>query len=219
MNTHLHLLEAMTMYYLLTKDKIAWERLLELVFIQSNAVVRKTIGACTDKHRENWIPLNGPAHDRVSYGHDLENLWLLIEACNAAGISNGPLLDLCQTLFRYSMRYGFDREHGGFYHTGPINAPADRREKIWWVQAEGLVSALKMYELTGNDIYFARFSQTLDWIVKHQADWQHGDWHAKLSEKGRPSGDKAGQWKSPYHNGRAMIKCLELLHSFMASIN
>ncbi len=214
MNTHLHLLEALTMYFLLTGDRVARERLIDLVFIQSNAVVRKTIGACTNEYRQNWIPLNGPAHDRVSYGHDLENLWLLTESCNAAGISSGPLLDLCQTLFQYSLRYGFDREQGGFYHTGPINAPADRREKIWWVQAEGLVGALKMYELTRDDVYIACFSRTLDWIVRHQTDWQHGDWHAQVSEKGRPSGDKAGEWKCPYHNGRAMIECLGLLRPF-----
>jgi mannose/cellobiose epimerase-like protein (N-acyl-D-glucosamine 2-epimerase family) len=89
MNTHLHLLEAITIYYLLTKDRTVWERLIEMIFIQSNAVVRKTIGACTDKHERNWAPLkkNG---NRISYGHDLENIWLLIEACNTAGISNGP---------------------------------------------------------------------------------------------------------------------------------
>ena len=28
-----------------------------------------------------------------------------------------------------------------------------------------------------------------------------------------PSGDKARPWKGPYHNGRAMIRCLELLES------
>ena len=218
LNTHVHLLEALTPYYSLTKDRIARERLIELIFLQSNAVVRKTVGACTDKYHLDWTPLDGAGYDRITYGHDLENVWLLIEACNAAGISNGPLLDLYRTLFNYSLQYGLDREHGGFYYTGPFNAPADSQAKIWWVQAEGLVSALQMYRLTGEMLYFNCFSKTLDWIVRHQADWEYGDWFAQIGENGKPSGDKAGNkegaWKSPYHNGRAMIKCLELLLSF-----
>jgi len=43
------------------------------------------------------------------------------------------------------------------------------------------------------------------------ADWDGGDWFASISEDGVPSGDKAGSWKSPYHNGRAMIECLDIL--------
>ena len=50
MNTHLHLLEAMTTFYRASKLPLARERLLELINIESNAVVRKEIGACTDKY-------------------------------------------------------------------------------------------------------------------------------------------------------------------------
>lgn len=214
MNTHLHLMEAIMTYYLVARDRISRERLIELILAQSNAVVRKGIGTCTDRYQRNWMPLYGPDYDRVSYGHNLENIWLLIEACNTAGISNGPLLNLYRMLFSYALQYGFDREEGGFYYTGSFNAPADRREKVWWVQAEGLVSALQIYSLTGEEVYFNCFSKTLDWIVKHQVDWEHGDWHAQVSKSKKPSGDKAGAWKSPYHNGRAIIRCLELLSSF-----
>ena len=54
-------------------------------------------------------------------------------------------------------------------------------------------------------------------IMKHQVDWEYGDWHARVSATGKPSGDKAGVWKSPYHNGRAMLQCLRLL-SFLDEI-
>ncbi|MGH7806660.1 MAG: AGE family epimerase/isomerase [Thermodesulfobacteriota bacterium] len=211
MNTHIHLMEAIMMYYLIIKDQIAMERLIELIFVLSNTVVRKTVGACTDKYQHNWIPLFKPGYDRVSYGHDLENIWMLIEACNTAGIPNSLLLDLYRTLFNYALQYGFDRKEGGFFESGPLNAPANKKDKIWWVQAECLVSALQMYSLTRDEVYFNCFYQTLGWIVKHQADWEHGDWYAQVAENGKPSGDKAGAWKSPFHNGRAMIKCLELL--------
>jgi len=213
MNTHLHLLEAITNYYLLTQESTVRERLIEMIFINSNTMVRKTVGACTDKYHRDWTPLSGPSYDRVSYGHDLENVWLLIEACNVVGISNSVLIDLYRTLFAYALRYGFDQNKGGFYDSGPYNTSADKRDKIWWVQAEGLLSALQMYCLTGEEIYRHCFSQTLHWIIKYQTDWEHGDWHAHIARNGKRYGDKAGAWKSPYHNGRAMIRCLELLTS------
>ena len=74
MNTHLHLLEAMTTFYEFTKDTLARKRLIELILVNSNSVVRKDIGACTDQHLENWQPLTGPEHQRISYGHDPRQL-------------------------------------------------------------------------------------------------------------------------------------------------
>ena len=62
-----------------------------------------------------------------------------------------------------------------------------------------------MYRLSGEEVYWNCFSRTLDWIVNHQADWQHGDWYEKVDQDGKVSGVKAGPWKAPYHNGRAML--------------
>ena len=211
MNTHLHLLEAITTFLTLSDEPVARERLIELILVNSNSVVRKDIGACTDKYLENWQPLHGPNYQRISYGHDVENIWLLMEACKTAGISENLLSDLYRTLFKYALRYGFDRKQGGFYDSGLFNAPADRREKIWWVQAEGLVASLQMYRLTGGQLYWDCFTLVLDWIVKRQVDWQHGEWYEMVDDQGSASGVKAGPWKGPYHNGRAMLRCLDLL--------
>lgn len=211
MNTHLHLMEAFTTYYRATNEPLARERLIELVRIESNTVVRKWLGACTDKFTHSWKPLRGPNYDVVSYGHDVENIWLLIDACDALGVSNMPLMDLYDTLFDYSLKYGYDEVNGGFYNTGPFNEPATDRTKVWWVQSECLVTPLEMYRLTGNEKYYRIFRKTLDWIMNHQVDWKNGDWHANVSEEGKSSGGKAHAWKSPYHNGRAVIRCLETL--------
>jgi mannose/cellobiose epimerase-like protein (N-acyl-D-glucosamine 2-epimerase family) len=211
MNTHLHLMEAMTAFYRANPLPLARERLLELITIQSNAVVRKKIGACTDRYARDWTPiLEGPGAV-VSYGHDLENVWLLADAADAAGIPNAPHLDLYRTLFDYSLQYGYDRDRGGFYESGPFNQAADRRDKTWWVQAEALVSALYMYRLTGEQKYREVFVKTLDFIDRFQTDWTHGEWHPTVTPAGEGKGDKANAWKAGYHNGRAMIECLELL--------
>jgi mannobiose 2-epimerase len=213
MNTHLHLLEAITAYYLLTKDVDAKARLAELTVIQSNTILHKSIGACRDRHHKDWIPLDDSKYNRISYGHDLENIWLLIETCIAIDLSNHLLLDFYRTLFDYSLRYGFDYKRGGFYFSGPFNRPADDKKKNYWVQAESLIAALQMHRLTERSIYLNCFCKTLDWLENYQIDWNSGDWYTDISSKGIPSGDKAGIWKAAYHNGRAMLKCLELLKS------
>jgi cellobiose epimerase len=218
LNTHIHLLEAITVYYNLTKDSRAKERLIELIYIQSNSVVRKNFGVCTDKHTHYWRPLYEPGRVFVNYGHDLENIWLVIEAFKTLGLSNYLLTDFYSTLFDNSFRYGFDKKKGGFFYGGPLNQSADKLGKLWWVQAEGLIASIYLYSLTREKIYFDCFSNTLDWITEYQVDWEFGDWYALVRKNGKPEGDKAGNkngaWKTPYHNGRAMIKCLELIQSF-----
>jgi cellobiose epimerase len=209
MNTHLHLMEPLTTYFQASEEEWAKERLLELIQIQSNAVVRKHEGACTDKFTRDWQPVSSPEFDVVSYGHDLENIWLLMHACDAAGLHNGPFMNLYRTLFDTSYRYGYDQGNGGFYYTGPFGQNATNTTKIWWVQAEALVAALEMYFCTEEKLYFDCFTHTLNWIDTMQTDWQHGDWHANVPDSRDPKEGKAHSWKGPYHNGRAMIRCIK----------
>jgi cellobiose epimerase len=211
MNTHLHLMEAMTTFYRASKLPLARERLIELINIESNTVVRKDLGACTDKYETDWTPLLEGEFARVSYGHDLENIWLLIDACDAAGLSNYPLKDLYRTLFDYSLRFGYDNDKGGFYDSGPFNKPADRLSKVWWVEAEALVSALYMYRSTRDRKYLDVFDKTYQFIDEYQVDWEKGEWHQQINPDGTRQGDKAHPWKAGYHNGRAMIECLQIL--------
>jgi cellobiose epimerase len=211
MNTHLHLLEAFTTLYLAAPSPLVRERLLELVTIQTNAVVRKRLGACTDEYRPDWTPVLTPEAARVSYGHDIENIWLVADAIDALGRSNAPLVDLYRALFTYSRTHGYDERDGGFYDSGPFDAPADRRDKIWWVQAEALVSALTMYRLTGDRHYADVFTQTWRWTHTRQTDWTNGEWFEIVGVDGTPRGGKAHRWKAGYHNGRALVEAIRII--------
>jgi len=214
MNTHLHLLEAMTTFYRASQLPLARERLLELINIESNTVVRKNLGACTDKYSQDWTPRLEGDYARVSYGHDIENVWLIMDACNAAGISDYPFMDLYQTLFKYSMQYGYDGRQGGFFYTGRFNTAADDRSKSWWVQAETIVSSLRMYERTKDPKYLSVFEITVAFIESKLVDWEVGEWYESISAQQVPQGDKASVWKAGYHNGRAMIECIEILKAW-----
>ena len=213
MNTHLHLLESVTTYYRATQSQTALQRLGELIIIESSSVLRKKLNVCTDKYERNWTPrLDAEKHwNRVSYGHILENIWLLADACRALDSSPYPLVDLFRDLWTYGLKYGYDAKYGGFWASGPFDAAADDRRKVWWVQAEAIVSALCMYRLTKDARYWDVFIKTYDFIDKYQTDWKSGEWHESVAPDLKPNGAKAHIWKAGYHNGRAMIECLEVL--------
>ena len=211
MNTHLHLLEAYAELVRAGGPSLARERLLELITIESNTVVRKELTACTDEYRRDWTPVVDEAAARVSYGHDLENIWLLADAVETAGGSNALLLDLYRRLFDYSKRHGYDEAAGGFFYRGRFDEAADERAKIWWVQAEALVSALTMYRLTREPAYASVFARTLDWVSTRQTDWTNGEWFAEVHPDGAVRGVKGDRWKEGYHNGRALIESLRVI--------
>ncbi len=212
MNTHLHLLEAFTTYLDAKESPFVRGRLEELMQIQSNAVVRKHLGACTDKHERDWTPITDGASGRVSYGHDIENVWLLADANRALGHSSYPLRDLFSALWDYALKHGYDSSQGGLYYAGEPGAPASNREKSWWVQSEVLVSALTMFELTGQPRFLDIFEQTWNLVRTKLVDRESGEWRARVPGPDSPGGDKANNWKAGYHNGRAMIECMKRLY-------
>jgi mannobiose 2-epimerase len=211
LDTHLHLLEGLAAYCRARKDPTAARRLAELVLILSSTVIHRPSGAGLNFYTRDWTPFSTPTHERVNYGHDVESLWLLADAARALGWSPALSRPFASATLTHALAYGFDRRRGGLYLMGYPQVPADRREKIWWVQAETLVATLWMYQQTRDARYRAYFERTLDWVWDHQADWRNGDWHMVVDSEGRPSGDKAHAFKTPYHNGRAILTCLELL--------
>ncbi len=212
MNTHMHLLEATAAYLRARPMPMVRQRLMELILILSGTVVRSDANACADEFTRDWSPFQ-PERTRVSYGHDLENAWLLIDACEAADCSPHPLLPRLGAIFAYSLSHGYDSRRGGFYESGPPRRMADRRDKVWWVQAEAAVCCLRLHRLTGDARYLSVFRGTYDFIELQQVDWVHGEWHGRVTTRGPAVEPKAHPWKTGFHNGRAMLECLELLKS------
>jgi len=217
MNTHLHLMEAFTTFYEATGHDLAGKRLSELLTINTNTVVRKKLGACTDKYAPDWQPLlDDESYRIVSYGHDVENVWLTMDAAAALDTSLHYYRDLYERLWDYSLSYGYDDDHGGFYFYGPFEEPATSRIKAWWVQAEALTSALRMYELTGEDRYADVFEETYDFVDEYHVDREVGEWHSGVTEDLEPVGRKGAMYKGAYHNGRALLECIETLERLAA---
>ena len=205
-NTHLHILEAFTTLYLFTKDQDVKKKLNDL----TDVFLNKMIGSRNYIHlryKKDWAPYGNPV---VSYGHDLEAIWLLMKALHALGREgeNDAIKKLI-TVGAHSAERGFDSSKGGYFEEGIPDGNVTKTKKVWWVQAEALGGLLQLYAWTHDAGYLDKINKTLDWIEKYQVIPNVGEWYSELNAEGipEPSALKAiaHVWKTPYHAGRALV--------------
>jgi len=216
-NTHLHLMEAFAELYRIWPDETLRRRLTELVHINANTVRFPGADCNVDAFWPNWRYVEEPRNLRASYGHDIECAWLVIDAARTLGMSPYLFRPWAETLCRYSLEFGYDKEYGGFYNGGPIGKAADDLKKTWWVQAEALPAMLEMYRTTGDIRYYEAFKQTLDFVEEHQMAPQ-GSWWAERERDGTASqnASRTSMWQGAYHSGRAMMVCIRWLDALAA---
>lgn len=219
MNTHIHLLEALTELYQVWPDPVLRER-----FESLRDVVRDRIclepGAMNLYFTNDWRPTS----DRDSYGHDVETAFLLLEASEALGQPDDAKTQrMAKMLVDHSLAAGWDDEHGGFYREGKMLASeADDTAKDWWVQFEGLNALLMMHELYGKDDprYFRAFEKQWRFIVDHQTDHERGGFYEQCARDGKVvRAAKAQRWKEGYHDGRALLNVTDRLRKLAGRAN
>ncbi len=211
-NTHLHLLEALAALYRAWPDPAVRARLDELVQINASTV-RHTVHSCNvDAWHPDWRVVDEPRNLRASFGHDVECVWLVLDAVRTLGRPEQLYRGWATALGDYSIRHGFDTTHGGFFYTGALGEDADDTRKEWWVQTEALVGMLDLYRLTGDARYYHAFAKTLDFVEHHQIA-PDGGWWATLNADGSPHANRSrsSMWQGAYHNGRALLWSAKIL--------
>ena len=213
MNSHIHLLEAFAALYEVWPDTFVKIRLQEVFEIVRDRIVVAP-GAQGLFFTQDWRPL--PDHD--SYGHDVETAYLLVEAEEILrGETSEDTWRIARQIVDHSLDYGWDTEHGGFFDGGGVFGPATRRDKVWWVQAEGLNALLLMHTRFGveTDRFWNAFLQEWAFISDHQIDRKHLGWFANLSEEGvsQPGANKGDAWTENYHQGRALMNVTKMLNA------
>ena len=88
-----------------------------------------------------------------------------------------------------------------------------KETSYWWVQAEALVGFMNAFTLTGNQGFKEVCQPIWTFIQRYHIDATHGEWHwlANHHQDSQSRIYKAGFWKAPYHNGRAMMELQHLL--------
>lgn len=204
-NTHIHLLESFTALYRTTGDELVKERLLELVDLVANKIVQPA-GYAHKEFLKNWQPFAEPL---VSYGHDLETVWLLMDALEALNKEDDQKIKArIKKMGRNSAFWGYDSVKGGYYEEGIPAGQVTRFDKLWWVQGEALPGLWQLYRLTGDSTYLDKMEGTMSWIEQYQKDQDFGDWYWGIDRNGNldvHGSDKGSEWKTSYHTLRALI--------------
>jgi mannobiose 2-epimerase len=204
-NTHIHLLEAFTSLFRLTRDPLVRARLEELARVTAT----KLLQPAGYVHKEFKLDFAPHGERVVSYGHDIETAWLLLDALDALGLSEDvALATAAVTMGANSARAGFDATNGGFFEEGLAGGAPNKLEKIWWVQAEALPGLFRLYQRTGDASYLEQLERTLSFIERYQSDAEFGGWYWGVTPDGKlgPRGDKKGEeWKASYHDTRALV--------------
>ncbi|MDQ8201707.1 AGE family epimerase/isomerase [Pelagicoccus sp. SDUM812003] len=206
MNNHLHLIEAFA-----NLQKIAPSDQ-----VKSSCV--KTLRVIADRIILPDTPRFGLFYDMdwnlidpvVSPGHDIEGSWLLWEAAEIVGHHDleeefkKRAIEMAELVYHT----GLDPKDGGVYDEFHLEHPQSET-KCWWPQAEGVVGFFNAYQLTGDKRFLNASVKIWEYIQSVFVDREFGEWIWGVKADGsRIAKEKAGPWKSAYHNGRA---CFEML--------
>ncbi len=147
MNTHLHVMEAFTNLLRVWRDDSLLERQKELLGVMMTHIISPETYHMTMFFDEAWTPKS----KNVSYGHDIEASWLLVES---TGVVGDAALDEQAKVLAVRMAQavydeGLDPDGAIVYESGPEGLVDSTKQ--WWPQAEAAVGFLNAYQLSGED--------------------------------------------------------------------
>jgi cellobiose epimerase len=128
-NSSIHLLEAFTELYEVWPDPLVRTRLEEMLLLIRDTIVTPR-GNLTLFLHSDWTPVSFQDSseasirqhhklDHVSFGHDVETAYLLLEASHVLGWKNDTVtLRIAKHMVDQALRYGWDAQAGGFYDEG-----------------------------------------------------------------------------------------------------
>lgn len=218
-NVHLHMVEALTPLYTLTRDVRHAERLRAVLrLVLERGVDRRDGFSINDRVTRDWQWRSSWRHPiGVSYGHGVELAWLTRLALDALGDDDGDAARTARRLVDHALQYGFDPAAGGIATFGPpIGAarrawylPREWRATRWWEQCEMLAGLIVAYDWFRAPAYLAAFVKQFE--------------HVRIPTAARGPGafDPAvwgsHDWKDPYHGVRALIQVATRLSPTMLS--
>ncbi|WP_053372291.1 AGE family epimerase/isomerase [Paenibacillus sp. FJAT-27812] len=209
MNTHLHVMEGYTNLYRVWKSDELRAKLKELIEITIKHIINEDNAHFILFFDEEW---NGKS-EHISYGHDIEGSWLLVEAAEVLGDKEllASAKAIAIRMAEATLNEGVDEDGGLLNEAGPEGFMDT--DKDWWPQAEAVVGFYNAYQMTGEDKYREAAVRSWQFIESFIVDKEHGEWFWSVKRDGTPSEniEKVSPWKCPYHNGRACFEMIERL--------
>jgi mannobiose 2-epimerase len=211
-NTHIHLMEAYTALYRATSDATVSARLNELIDVVATKLLQPS-NYVAQNFKVDWALVGNVF---VSYGHDLETAWLLLDAAQAAGRdAEAGVRAAALAMGRHSSERGLNAMTGAYNYEGvPNTATVTNTEHIWWVEFESLSGNYWLYRLSCDPVYLERLESTLDWIEARRdptGEWYWGNLpDGSIGPRGTNKGE---EWKASYHDLRALVFVGDWVHA------
>jgi mannobiose 2-epimerase len=209
-NVHLHLLEAYTGLMRAWPDSGLKGNLADLIDVMTTKILNPQSHHLHLFLDEEWRPEGS----EVSYGHDVEFSWLIVEAAEALG-DDAVLARVKAEAVKIaaaSLREGVDSDGGMMAEGNPSGVSNTFKE--WWPQAEAVVGLINAYQISHDPMFLTAAYQSWDFIDRRLIDHKNGEWFIGVAKDGRVTDSvKINFWKCPYHNGRSCLEMSERLRA------
>jgi mannobiose 2-epimerase len=223
-NTSIHLMEAFTTLYQVMPEPKVRKRLEELMLLIRDTMTSPK-GTLKLFFQADWTPIShsdssrnfiieNSYYDHVSFGHDIETAYLLIDASQTLyGKIDEKTLNIAKTLTDHALDNGF--AHGfygvydrGYYFNNSGKPEIIDRKKSWWAQFEAWHTLGIMATLFPEEpVYETAFAGLWNYIENELSDKINGGYFEFGIDEtpGAIQRPKAHNWKSNYHDGRALM--------------
>ena len=196
-NANMHSVEALIAAYEATDDTMFLARAKQIAHQFCNLLSASSDGQIWEHYDSNWqldwhYNIDKPDDLFKPWGfqpgHQVEWAKLLLQLDALA--PEDWYLPAAIRLFDTAIEKGWDHTYGGLvYGYGPDGTFADAH-KYFWVQAEAIATAWRLYQRTHNASYQAAYHRLWQWSWDHLVDHKNGGWYRIVAQD--------GSWLEPY---------------------
>jgi mannobiose 2-epimerase len=222
---HSGLLEAFTYLYHVWPDKRVSDQLAEIVDILCNRSILP-VGAHHQYYLADWTPVP----HLTWFGH---HFYIAYRLLRVARLLSGKekILVAARALIDHALRYGLDRQRGGFYFAGPGLEPLSLygqnlmiQNKVSWIQMGALKALLAFHGVAPEEKDYlqwfkAQWRFIQDWILDAACGGVYTSsleglpwWQRRWRSLAPASATRKGSdWKDSSHDGLALLYCASCL--------
>ncbi len=210
MNTLLHVLEAYTELYRVSRREEAGKQIRYLLDLLERKVYNREAGRQEVFFDRTWHSLI----DLCSYGHDIESAWLTDRALEV--LEDEEYTERISPITRQITENIYRRAYIDHSLVNEAENGVVDTTRVWWVQAEAVVGFLNGYQKSAGEEggprreYLEAAEDIWNYIKTYFVDKRKGsEWYWALDREKRPLDRPIVEpWKCPYHNGRM---CFEVI--------
>lgn len=205
MNTLLHVFEAYTELYRVSRDRACKDRLRVMLDLFADKIYDRGLGRQKVFFDREWNSII----DLYSYGHDIEAAWLIDRGLEILG--EPEYTERLSAITSEITKNIHDRAYIGHSLVNEAENGVVDTNRVWWVQAETIVGFLNGYEKhPERKDYLQAAEDVWNYIRRFLIDPREGsEWFWAVDAEGKPLEKPIVEpWKCPYHNGRMCIEVI-----------